>query len=129
MNEPTPKQWERRALAAEEELVAIRAIFETHHENTMDTVRENAVLRVALREVQDTTNWAYGSIAKRLEGGEMGDELTKKECGNCAHWSKYLPSDRVPYCRNIAIGDLIDRDDWARFEPPADFYCNKWEAK
>ena len=40
MTEPTLKQWKRRALAAEEELVAIRTIFETHHENTMATVRE-----------------------------------------------------------------------------------------
>ena len=59
----------------------------------------------------------------------MSDELTKKECGNCVHWRKYLQSDRVPYCQNIAINDLIDRDDWARLEPPADFYCNKWEVK
>ena len=68
MTEPTIKQWKRRALAAEEELAAIRTIFETHHKNTMATVRENSVLRVALREMQDASNWAYGSIAKRLEG-------------------------------------------------------------
>ena len=66
MSEPTLKQWKRRALAAEEELVAIRVIFETHHENTMDTVRENSVLRVALREMQDASNWAYGAIADKL---------------------------------------------------------------
>ena len=52
-----------------------------------------------------------------------------KRCGNCIHWRKFLPSDSVEYCQNIAIDDLIDRDDWARFEPPADFYCNKWEVK
>ena len=68
MSEPTLKQWKRRALAAEEELAAIRTIFETHHENTMATVRENSVLRVALREMQDASNWAYGSIAERLGG-------------------------------------------------------------
>ena len=68
MNEPTIKQWKRRALAAEEELVAIRVIFETHHENTMATVRENSVLRVALREVQDASNWAYGAIADKFGG-------------------------------------------------------------
>ena len=129
MSEPTLKQWKRRALAAEQELVTIQKMRAFDAAQEMAMARENATLRVALREVQDASNWAYGAIAKRLEGGEMGDELTKKECGNCAHWSKYLPSDRVPYCRNIAIGDLIDRDDWARFEPPADFYCNKWEAK
>ena len=66
MSEPTLKQWKRRALAAEEELVAIRVIFETHHENTMATVRENSVLRVALREVQDASNLAYGAIADKL---------------------------------------------------------------
>ena len=68
VSEPTLKQWKRRALAAEEELAAIRTIFETHHENTMATVRENSVLRVALREVQDASNWAYGSIDERLGG-------------------------------------------------------------
>ena len=68
MSEPTLKQWKRRALAAEEELVAIRVIFETHHENTMATVRENSVLRVALREVQDASNWAYGAIADKFGG-------------------------------------------------------------
>ena len=68
MSEPTLKQWKRRALAAEEELAAVRTIFETHHENTMATVRENSVLRVALREVQDASNWAYGSIDERLGG-------------------------------------------------------------
>lgn len=68
MTEPTIKQWKRRALAAEEELAAIRTIFETHHENTMATVRENSVLRVALREMQDASNWAYGSIAERPGG-------------------------------------------------------------
>ena len=67
MREPTLKQWKRRALAAEEELVAIRVIFETHHENTMATVRENSVLRVALREVQDASNWAYGVVADKLQ--------------------------------------------------------------
>ena len=66
VSEPTLKQWKRRALAAEEELAAIRTIFETHHENTMATVRENSVLRVALREVQDASNWAYGAIADKL---------------------------------------------------------------
>ena len=68
VSEPTLKQWKRRALAAEEELAAVRTIFETHHENTMATVRENSVLRVALREVQDASNWAYGSIDERLGG-------------------------------------------------------------
>ena len=68
MTEPTLKQWKRRALAAEEELVAIRVIFETHRENTMDRVRENSVLRVAMKEVQDASNWAYGAIADKLGG-------------------------------------------------------------
>lgn len=44
-----------------------RTIFETHHKNTMATVRENSVLRVALREVQDASNWAYGVVADKLQ--------------------------------------------------------------
>lgn len=66
MNEPTPKQWKRRALAAESELVALRAISESNYENTRETVRENCVLRVALREIQESSNWAYGAIADKL---------------------------------------------------------------
>lgn len=68
MTEPTLKQWKRRALAAEQELATIRKLraFDTTRE--MDMARENAVLRVALREVQDASNWAYGSIAEKLVG-------------------------------------------------------------
>ena len=66
MTEPTIKQWKRRALAAESELVALRAIAESNYENTRETVRENCVLRVALREVQDASNWAYGMVSDKL---------------------------------------------------------------
>ena len=66
MTEPTLKQWKRRALAAEEELLIIQRMrnFDTARE--MDMARENASLRVAIREIQETTNWAYGAIAERL---------------------------------------------------------------
>lgn len=68
MTEPTLRQWKRRALAAEEELATIQKLraFDTTRE--MDMARENATLRVALREVQDASNWAYGAIADKLGG-------------------------------------------------------------
>ena len=66
MTEPTLKQWKRRALAAEEELLIIQRMrnFDTACE--MDMARENASLRVAIREIQETTNWAYGMVADKL---------------------------------------------------------------
>ena len=34
----------------------------------MEMARENAVLRVTLCEMQEVTNWAYGTIADKLGG-------------------------------------------------------------
>ena len=68
MNEPTLKQWKRRALAAEQELVTIQKMRAFDAAQEMATVRENSVLRVALREMQDASNWAYGAIADKLGG-------------------------------------------------------------
>ena len=66
MTEPTLKQWKRRALAAQEELAMIQKLraFEAGQEREM--ARENAALRVALREIQEASNWAYGMIADKL---------------------------------------------------------------
>ena len=69
MTEPTLKQWKRRALAAEQELATIQKLRAFDATQELDMARENAVLRVALREVQDTSNWAYGSIADKLGSG------------------------------------------------------------
>lgn len=69
MSEPTLKQWRRRALAAEEELATIHKMRRFDAEQEMDAARENAALRVALREIQDASNWAYGAIADKLGGG------------------------------------------------------------
>jgi len=66
VNEPTPKQWKRRALAAEQELDIITRMRQLDASREMQMARENAVLRVALREVQDATNWAYGAVADKL---------------------------------------------------------------
>ena len=66
MTESTLKQWKRRAEKAEEELLIVQRMrnFDTARE--MDMARENATLRVALRDIQETTNWAYGAIADKL---------------------------------------------------------------
>ena len=66
MSEPTLKQWKRRALVAEEELAKIRKMRAFDKEQEMKDARENAVLRVALREIQETSNWAYGMVAEKL---------------------------------------------------------------
>ena len=66
MSEPTLKQWKRRALAAEEELATIQKMRRFDAEQEMDMARENAALRVALREIQEASNWAYGMIADKL---------------------------------------------------------------
>ena len=68
MTEPTLKQWRRRALAAEEEIAIIQKMRAFHAAQEMDMAREDATLRVALREIQETTNWAYGAIADKLGG-------------------------------------------------------------
>lgn len=66
MTEPTLKQWKRRAQVAEEELAAIRKMRNLDADREMRNARENAALRVALREIQETSNWAYGMIADKL---------------------------------------------------------------
>ena len=66
MTEPTLKQWKRRALKAEEELATIRKMRNLDADREMKSARENAALRVALREIQETSNWAYGMIADKL---------------------------------------------------------------
>ena len=68
MNEPTLKQWKRRALSAEQELETIRKMRAFDAAQEMKMARENATLRVALREVQDATNWSYGAVADKLGG-------------------------------------------------------------
>ena len=69
MTEPTLKQWKRRAQVAEEELAAIRKMRNLAADREITNARENAALRVALREIQETSNWAYGMIADKL--GDM----------------------------------------------------------
>lgn len=66
MIEPTLKQWKRRALAAQEELATIQRMRSMDAAREMEMARENAALRVALREMQEVTNWAYGTIADKL---------------------------------------------------------------
>ena len=66
MTEPTLKQWKRRALAAEEELATIQKMRQFDALQELEMARENAALRVALREIQEASNWAYGMIADKL---------------------------------------------------------------
>ena len=66
MTEPTLKQWKRRALAAQEELATIQKMRQFDAAQELEMARENAALRVALREIQETSNWAYGMIADKL---------------------------------------------------------------
>jgi hypothetical protein len=68
--ELTAKQWERRALTAEQELETIRTMRKQDSERDLTMARENAALRVALREIQEASNWAYGMIADTLKGSK-----------------------------------------------------------
>ena len=67
---PTAKQWKRRALAAEQELETLQKIRAFDSAQELEMARENATLRVALREIQDASNWAYGAIADKLGGAK-----------------------------------------------------------
>ena len=67
ISEPTPKQWMRRALKAGSKLETIKKLRQFDAKNELELARENATLRVALREIQDASNWAYGAIAAKLE--------------------------------------------------------------
>ena len=66
--EPTLQQWKRRALAAQEELAMIQNMRAMDSKRELEMARENAALRVALREIQEVSNWAYGQIAHTLNG-------------------------------------------------------------
>jgi hypothetical protein len=55
----TAKQWERRALTADQELETIRAMRKQDSERDLTMARENAALRVAMREIQEASNWAF----------------------------------------------------------------------
>lgn len=68
--EPTLQQWKRRALSAEEELSMIRIMRALDVKRDLTMARENAALRVALREIQEASNWAYGQIADTLKGAK-----------------------------------------------------------
>ena len=67
----TRKVAERSAehLAAEEEIAMIQNMRAMDSKRELDMARKNAALMVALREIQGTTNWAYGAIADTLGGG------------------------------------------------------------
>ena len=49
--------------AMQAEIDDLRAAMQARE---MEMARENAVLRLALREMQEVTNWAYGTIADKL---------------------------------------------------------------
>lgn len=65
--EPTLQQWKRSALAAQEELAMIQNVRAMDSKRELEMARENAALRVALREIQEASNWAYGQIADTLK--------------------------------------------------------------
>lgn len=56
----TAKQWERRALKAEEELKSIREMRVFEHSIEMQTHRQLAAYKVALKEAQSAIEWAIG---------------------------------------------------------------------
>lgn len=56
--EPTPKQWKRRALQAEQQVAFLQQVRAHESENEMRQIRELSALRVALKEAQEIIHWA-----------------------------------------------------------------------
>ena len=56
--ENTIKQWQRRALKAEQELDIIQGMRSFDGKREMDMARELAMCKVALKEAQDAIAWA-----------------------------------------------------------------------
>ncbi len=56
--EPTPKQWKRRALKAEQQIEFLQSIRAIEAETDMSRYRELAALRVAAKEALDALHWA-----------------------------------------------------------------------
>ena len=53
MTEPTPKEWKRRALKAEETVKLLQRIRASEAAVELQMVHELAAARVALREIED----------------------------------------------------------------------------
>lgn len=51
-----------------------------------------------------------------------------KTCQHCKHWAPDFISNKEA-CHNIILIDMMESKEYARFESPADFGCNRWEAK
>ena len=73
MNEPNLKQWKRRALKAEAELEMVRKALAENVTIRQESFHENAALRVALKEIQEASNWAYGAISGTLNLGQKAN--------------------------------------------------------
>lgn len=58
MNEPTLKQWKRRALQAEQQVEFLQGLRAREAYDEMRQYRELAALRVALKEAQEIIQWA-----------------------------------------------------------------------
>ena len=56
--EPTLKQWKSRALHAEQQVEFLQGVRARETGIEMQTFRELAALRVALKEAQEIINWA-----------------------------------------------------------------------
>lgn len=56
MTEPTPKEWKRRALKAEETVKLLQRIRASEAAVELKMVHELAAARVALREIEDALN-------------------------------------------------------------------------
>lgn len=56
--EPTPKQWKRRALHAEQQMERMQLLRAHESANEIRTSREICALRVALKEAHEAIQWA-----------------------------------------------------------------------
>lgn len=60
--------------------------------------------------------------------------MPHQTCGNCKHYTKHGVTGRNGdctwfVCKNPVLMDMVGPDTYGRFQPPADFGCNRWETK
>lgn len=62
---------------------------------------------------------------------EIFDSKQAGYCDECKHWESYQGDP--PICKNIKVTSLLSscvhNGGTEYLEPPADFGCNRWEAK
>jgi hypothetical protein len=69
------------------------------------------------------------AVESYVMNAEPTGVLVEKTCVTCKHWDRITPYE-VDECTNSEVRGMIETD-YAGYDfmPPADFSCNRWEAK